>query len=278
MKQGADCQTLIGRQAELRRLQEAIRKRESLLIWGPAGAGKTTLVAHALAGAPEEISQHCFHVSAGGTLQETLRELVRRLWEAGDTLIRKKFEADASAGGTIGKWVKAQTSLRLRGLLYRAAGEGRYWIFLDHAAPFSFAGARLLRELIWMRKTPVFLLARGRTENEIGKAIRWYWNDRQRLELGQLSLAAARKLLEHSIEACGLSRLDLTEFRDAVLQRSGLLPGAILKMCRLAAETSYQSDRRIKTKLVYVDYLLSQHVWPAPTGSQPHHHGRRTPS
>ena len=33
---------LIGRQTEYRRLNAAIHNRESLLIWGPADAGKTT--------------------------------------------------------------------------------------------------------------------------------------------------------------------------------------------------------------------------------------------
>jgi hypothetical protein len=33
----------LGRNAEMNRLGEAIRKRESVLIWGPSDAGKTAL-------------------------------------------------------------------------------------------------------------------------------------------------------------------------------------------------------------------------------------------
>jgi hypothetical protein len=66
----------------------------------------------------------------------------------------------------------------------------------------------------------------------------------------------ARELLEFCIRDFGLNLLDLEDFRKEVLRLSGLLPGAISKMSRLATDSRYRFGDRIKIKLVHVDYLL----------------------
>ena len=42
----------LGRKSELSRFREAIRKRESLLVWGASDSGKSVLVARALSRTP----------------------------------------------------------------------------------------------------------------------------------------------------------------------------------------------------------------------------------
>jgi hypothetical protein len=49
------------------------------------------------------------------------------------------------------------------------------------------------------------------------------------------------------------------------------VPGAIVKMCALAADPQYQKGLRIKTKSVYIEYLMSgQHplVHAPPSGGE----------
>jgi hypothetical protein len=248
----------IGRQAELQRLHEAIQKRESLLIWGSADAGKTTLVQQALSELSERIAKRCFYARASGTPQETLCALLEQFAKVGDPLIQMKFRGEAGRGETFHQWVKQQTSLRLRGLLYRAAGEGQYWIFLDDVSRMTHIMVRIIKELIWMRKTPVYLLAPGWTYNEIGNGVQLYWNDSQRLKVGPLPIGAAKQLLEICIERYGLSRFDLEGFREDILEFSGLRPGAIVKMCERASDSRYQYEGQIKTRLLHVDYLMNQ--------------------
>ena len=50
--------------------------------------------------------------------------------------------------------------------------------------------------------------------------------------------------------------LDLEDFRDDILRLSGHLPGSIVRMCELAADSRYHYGDRIKIKLVHVDYLM----------------------
>lgn len=245
----------LGRQSELSRFLEAIRNRESLLIWGASDSGKSTLVARAMSELPERIANRCICTSGKGSPQEILRGITLGL--ADDPLFRSKSKADTGYGASFSHWVKQQTSLRLRGLLYRAAGAGQYWIFLEDLAPMTHLLTRIVKELMWNQRTPIYAIAPGWTYSELGHAAQLYWNDRQRLHVGALSMPAAKELVEWAIRKFGLSRFDLEGFREDILEFSGLLPGAILRMCEAASDSHYHFEGRIKTKLLHVDYLVN---------------------
>lgn len=204
---------------------------------------------------PERVARRCICASGNGSPQDVLRSIAEGLAE--DPLFRAKFRADAGYGASFSHWVNEQSSLRLRGLLYRAAGAGEYWIFLEDLAPMSHLLARIVKELMWNQKTPVYAIARGWTYTELGHAAQLYWNDRQRLHIGALPVAAAKELLELSIRQFGLSRFDLEGFREDILDFSEMLPGAIVTMCAAAADSQYHFEGRIKTKLLHVDYLVN---------------------
>jgi DNA replication protein DnaC len=60
----------VDRQRELNCLKEAINSRTSLLISGPAGAGKTMLTIKALSELPESLRKNCLYVSGMKGLQD----------------------------------------------------------------------------------------------------------------------------------------------------------------------------------------------------------------
>ncbi len=248
---------LIDRQAEADRLREAIHRRESLLIWGPADAGKTALVRHVISELPAEFSHACFYIPGPTSVRDLARRLVTGLRNANDAQVLQALPEEARESRAFARWLRAQTSLRLRGIVYRGAGAGRYWIFVDHIPLLSHAFARMLRELMAMRKTPVYFLARGASPKEVGAAARLYWNDWLRLALGPLSESDARKLFDRCVQRFRLGSLELDDFRDETLRRSGCLPGAIVKMCALAAQPRYQFHDQVKIQLVHIDYLMS---------------------
>lgn len=246
----------VGRDAEVARLREAIVRRESLAIWGPADAGKTELVRRALAGLPEEIARRCVYLPMRDAPQQMLCRLLEDLQAAGDEFLTEKLRGETGHGASFAQWVKRQTSLRLRGLLYRAAEEGEYRLLLDDVAGLSDAFARIVKELTGMRGTPVYLVARGCGEGELGRAARLYWNDDLRLHVGAMPIPAARALVEHCIRRFGLARLNLDGFREGILRSSERLPGAIVKMCARAADAEYQFGGRVETRLLRVDYMM----------------------
>jgi hypothetical protein len=115
-----------------------------------------------------------------------------------------------------------------------------------------------------MRDTPVYLLLRGDAQQAMGQCSHFfYWGAREQLVLGPLPTPAARELVESCIERFGLSRLDLGDFREEILELSKRTAGAIVKMCALAAHPRYQYGPRIKTKSLYIDYLMSGHDFAA---------------
>jgi hypothetical protein len=249
-----DSGVFLGRKNELCRLCEAIRKRESLLVWGASDSGKTVLVTRALSELPERIAKRCICTRGVGSPHDILRGIAEGFAE--DPLFRSKFRADTGHGVSFSHWVKQQTSLRLRGLLYRATGAGEYWIFLEDLVPMTHMLTRIVKELMINQETPIYSVAHGWTYRELGHATQLYWNEQQRLHIGALSLAAANELLEWAIQRFGLSKFDLDGFRNDILEFSSLLPGAILRMCEAATNSHYHFDGRIKTKLLHVDYLM----------------------
>jgi hypothetical protein len=249
-------ENLIGREAEMQRLQTALRKRQSQLIWGVADAGKTALINRALGDLPEGERRKCICWTGNASRRQIVEHLIRGLYLAGDFFVRKKVHADRATEATLTRWIGEQSAMRLRGILFTAAVQGEYRLFLDHLPPSSHKLAQLLKEIVYRTKTPVYLCAQGYSQGDIGYAWSLYWNDEYRIRLGPLSEGPARQLLERCIQRFGLGLLDLKSFRKGVLHLSGHLPGSIVKMCELAADPRYRYGDQVKVQLIHVDYLL----------------------
>jgi hypothetical protein len=254
----AQSQDWVDRQQELRRLRDAMQKRESLLIWGDADSGKTALVAKVLDQLPKKMERACLLVEGGASVKELLLKMVRCLWEKEHPLVTGKWRAAQGSHYTVSGWLRGQSGGRLRSMVRDVLKSQPCWILLDHFPPCTQLVGRFLKDLMWRWNTPVYVLARGFSPIELGEAWGLYWNDKLRLPVGPLPEADAARLLAASIRRFGLARFDLEEFQSKVLRLSGRLPGAIVKMCALAADPKYQYERRIKTTLIHVDYLMGR--------------------
>jgi hypothetical protein len=249
---------LVGRAAELRRLQQAVRAREELLIWGEADSGKTAVVKAGIAALPDEIRKVCLYVEGAASVKELLQRLVGALYENKDAAISGKWRAAQASHYTFGGWLREQPSGRLHRMFCESLAARPCWIFLDHLPPCTHSLAKFLKQLLWRWHTPVYVIARGITPMEAGHAWSLYWTDKLRLRLGPLPEAEAIVLREQSIRRFGLVSLELEEFRQDVLRLSGRVPGTIVRMCALAADPKYHFQRRIKARLIHVDYLLGR--------------------
>jgi len=250
----------VDRDNEARRLHEAILKRENRVICGANGIGKTALVLKVIRGLPPELSGRCLYVGTFKDIQDLLRKLIYALYELQDPALRQQIHSEGVNSLSFEGWLKALPSSRLKGTLFRTVEKGDYRVFLDHLPPLTHAVAKIIKELYWMRKTPVYLLIHDEMAQRLYQFYHFfYWGDRERLTLQPLSFEAAAELLERCIQRFGLSPLELSDFREEVLELSKQVPGAIVKMCSLAADPRYQYESRIKIKSVYIDYLMSGH-------------------
>jgi len=230
----------LGREKELARLAAAARARRPLLIAGPADSGKTFLAQHFLRSLPVVERARCVYVPVYAGIHGLLAEVAAQLSGEG----RARSAAEQSTSG------------RLRLLLRRLSRERRMYLILDHFPPMSHFLARLVKEWIWDGECGVCLVARGTTRDEIGQAWGIYYAPEYRLTMGPLHEREAKALLGDSIERFGIGRLASAGFRAEVLRRSTGLPGAIVKMCALAADPRYQSGNQVKLTLLHVDYLM----------------------
>lgn len=252
----ASFERLIGREKELRHLQSALRDGQSQLIWGSSHSGKTFLITKVLSELPENERRKCICWSGGASRRQLVEHLIRELYLVGDPVVRRKVQADCYNEATLSRWISQQSALRLRGILFTAAEQGDYRFFFDHLSPISHTLAQLLKEIVYRTKTPVYLTGPGYSQGDIGYAWSLYWTDKYRIQLGPVSEAAARELVEICIQRYGLASLDLSDFRDDLLRLSGYLPGSIVKMCELATNPRYHYGDQVKMKLLHVDYLL----------------------
>lgn len=247
----------VGRERETRRLREAILARQSLMIAGEKDTGKTLLIKKVIGNLPLSVRQRCLYIGGFKDLHDLLRRLVGILFEQRDTSLKSVFNAEGITKTNLNARLKQFSSSRLRGKLYSAMESRGYHIFLDHCPALTPSVARVVKELFWMRQTPVYLVPVAEVETEIAKACSlFYWGDPQVLRLGPLPPAAARTLVEHCIRENGLGNLELADFRREVLELSRSSPGAIVAMCRMATDPRYQSDGRIKTRLIHIDYMM----------------------
>jgi hypothetical protein len=256
MAESAQLETLVGRTEELRELRAAIQQGQSRLVWGPMDVGKTALIKTVLRELPEAERRKCIYCAGAAHGKQVLSHFVGRLYELGDSFVRKKVHADGATGTTLNRWLHKQTGLRLRGILFTASTQSDYRFFLDHLHPPTHHMARLMKEIMYRCETPIYLAARGYSQGQIGYAWSLYWNDALRVHLRPLTDRTARDLLEVCIRSFGLASLNLEDFRDAILRLSGHLPGSIVKMCELASHARYRYGDQIKVELVHVDYLM----------------------
>lgn len=246
----------VGREQEVHRLHKAIQKRESLLIWGQPDAGKTFLIQRVFAGLSDTDRRKCVYWTGAACGRQLVSHFLRGLYSAGDPLVRRKVHADRAGDFTLDRWINKQSLLRLRGILFSAAEHGDYRFFVDHLPSPTHNMVNFLKEIMYRCKTPVYLTGHGYSQGEIGYAWSLYWADEYRIRLEPLTETPARELLELCIRKFSLTALDLKGFREEILHFSKRLPGSIVKMCELAADSKYHYGDRIKIKLVHLDYLM----------------------
>lgn len=239
---------LIGRATEYQRLLSSLKKRQPLLILGPGGSGKSALISAVLKDLPQPAG--IIAIRHSPNLHDLLTDLARALIRTNHAAFRN----GARPSGDPERWLRQQTSVHLKGVLWKAfEGEPRIVIF-DGVTDASFPMYRFLQRLYFTKG--MALLATARDPIALGELARLFWDPRNTVHLRPLKDEEAKQLFDLAVICFNIGHLDIEEFRGKVLHAAEGNPGQIIEMCRFASNPIYVTGTHIKFAPLRIDVLM----------------------
>ncbi len=224
---------LVAREREVQALTRALQARESRLITGERGIGKTRLLGEAVL----RLREPYLLVPAPAVLHE----LLVRLAEAMDCRVDRC------------PVLRRATTVALKGAVLEAMRALPRPIFIEdveHADPRMY---RFLQQIYHLPGNCLLVTARSR--DCLGYLRRLLWDPREEIALEPLTPRESGHLFDVAAAAFRLHSVDLGEFRRKVLESARGNPGQILAMCRLAMLPQYRTGGRIKFLPLRMDVL-----------------------
>jgi hypothetical protein len=218
---------LAGRRGEVRELVCALGARQSRLITGAAGMGKTRLLAEAVC----ECAAPYLLLRCPRALHELLVQLA----------------------GMLDRGVSSDTSMSLKPAVLESLQHKPQIIVIED---MTEADPRMYRFLQAIYHSPGnCLIVTARSRGCLGYVQRLLWDPREEIRLCPLKRAEAAGLFEASAATYKLDSLDLDAFRSQVLRSARGNPGQIVTMCRLAAQPQYRQGQHVKFLPLRMDAL-----------------------
>ena len=237
----ADYAAAVGRFDEIARLQARAQSRKSMLIFGPAGVGKTRLLQEFARAQPLAL-----YVKETGSP----RELLLALLSAINALPRRDLR--------LPKDLRALSTSSLKGVVQRTLDNLPYLMVLDHLSGPSRVLTRMIKELNYYDRTPVYFAARTLHMEDIGTLQPLCADRSEQIELRNLPLPIALQFAYKEAENILLLASNLDEAIHSIVDWSEGNPGGILQMLKMAHLPKYRLDDQIKAHVLYLDYRMGR--------------------
>ncbi len=214
----------------MRRIEEAVLRGESLVVFGPAGSGKTALVQSVTAS-----TKRAVYMEHRPVLHDMLTSLAT-------TLVHLPSDK-----------CDEQTSVHLRGLIWRALAANPCLLMLDGIEGSSFPAYRFFQRVYHI--PGMVMIAVSRDALRLGELHRLFWDPRRTVQVAPLSDPEASTLFDLAADRFGLREFDLADFRPRVLDNAKGNPGQIVEMCRMAQHPQYHTGKHILFAPLHIDLM-----------------------
>jgi hypothetical protein len=238
---------LFGRRKELEELRQRFSNRESFVLHGLSGAGKTYLIRHVIGAFPNVL--YCPDSSTG---QPVFHDLITALLTAKDRRVRRSIHNRST--------LRNKSTMTLRGIALEALREGKYTIVLDHLQGPGAGFSSDIRDIMFYGGTPVVAVGRSPHMEDLGFLTPMFVVRSDQMELHLFGRVETAIFASEMAERTHLTATNLTDFLDRIATLSHGSPGAVMAMVQMATRSKYRIGGHIKTSPLYIDFRLAWHA------------------
>lgn len=246
----SDYVVTVERLEEMARLQARAKAKKSMLVYGVEGVGKTRLLQ-----AFAKTQAAALYVGHTNSSRDLMLALVTGL------------RGISSTSARLPKSPETLTTSSLKGVVLRMLDKIPCILVLDHLEGPSRVISRMIKEMNYYDRTPVFFAARTPHMEDIG-ALQALCADRsERIELKNFPPAIASEFARNEAEKTSLWASNLEETLRSIVEYSNGNAGGILQMLKMAHLPQYRMGDQVKTHVLYLDYRMGRWV-SAPQGAE----------
>jgi len=227
---------LFSRAREVEMLRQALCARQSRLVTGAAGAGKSRLLREAIAAAAQP---HVLVARWPGVLHDLLVSLAVGL----------------GCGPSRRPDLRKAPSASLKALILKALADQPRCVLIEDARDAEPRTYRFLQRIYHLAECCLVLTATSR--DSLGSLKKLLWDPREEIALPPLRRPDARRLFDLAARRFALEALDLEDFRGKVLASARGNPGQIVTMCKLASRSEYRPEGHIHFLPLRIDMLTA---------------------
>jgi len=232
-----DDDILIGRENELKVINNLMADKRNIVVFGQEGVGKSAIAQRIL---NEQGYKNNLYIQENHALRQTLTGII--------TAIPDKEN----------KSIDSLNILALKKKCYAIIESASHYIILDHVGRVQPRHYTFLAYIL-EKNIPLLIISRGLDKKAIGH-LRMALYDFEKIEIKNFDKTASNNLIDYFMKEFGIKVSKEAEFKHAVFNHSKGNPKIIRTLCFLARDVKYKRNDSLEVQLMDLDRRISEVV------------------